>query len=301
MILDDLVDALQEHDPVPAPAMQAALEQWDEVVPRFRTMLRCYADGSDVSERTERALFPIIHLLGEKEDTACFPDLCRLAESQDRLDSVFGPDGIVMSYPAILVSTFDRDPAPLFRIAELETADSFTRSEALLAVTFLVGMNRIPERTAYDFLAGLPARLNPRDGHDVWWAYATSIATLGFAGLSAAVDAAFDRNQIPAQDYTRAEFWRDLRDAKANGRDFSDQDWERFQPFESAVEQLSWLMEDAEQGGADAPAEFAAQEPLRNAMRGIGRNDPCPCGSGKKFKKCCLQAAAAEASRDEVP
>jgi hypothetical protein len=22
----------------------------------------------------------------------------------------------------------------------------------------------------------------------------------------------------------------------------------------------------------------------------VGRNDPCPCGSGKKFKKCCLQA-----------
>ena len=21
----------------------------------------------------------------------------------------------------------------------------------------------------------------------------------------------------------------------------------------------------------------------------IGRNDPCPCGSGKKFKKCCIQ------------
>ncbi len=22
----------------------------------------------------------------------------------------------------------------------------------------------------------------------------------------------------------------------------------------------------------------------------IGRNDPCPCGSGKKFKKCCIDA-----------
>nr|PZN77270.1 MAG: hypothetical protein DIU57_16685 [Pseudomonadota bacterium] len=22
----------------------------------------------------------------------------------------------------------------------------------------------------------------------------------------------------------------------------------------------------------------------------IGRNDPCPCGSGKKYKKCCLAA-----------
>jgi uncharacterized protein YecA (UPF0149 family) len=22
--------------------------------------------------------------------------------------------------------------------------------------------------------------------------------------------------------------------------------------------------------------------------RKVGRNDPCPCGSGKKYKKCCL-------------
>ena len=27
-------------------------------------------------------------------------------------------------------------------------------------------------------------------------------------------------------------------------------------------------------------------EPIKAAGR-VGRNDPCPCGSGKKFKKCC--------------
>jgi len=26
--------------------------------------------------------------------------------------------------------------------------------------------------------------------------------------------------------------------------------------------------------------------PASNPYAGIGRNDPCPCGSGKKFKKC---------------
>ncbi|MEI7705920.1 MAG: SEC-C metal-binding domain-containing protein [Deltaproteobacteria bacterium] len=25
----------------------------------------------------------------------------------------------------------------------------------------------------------------------------------------------------------------------------------------------------------------------------MGRNDPCPCGSGKKFKKCCANLDAA--------
>jgi hypothetical protein len=28
-------------------------------------------------------------------------------------------------------------------------------------------------------------------------------------------------------------------------------------------------------------------------MAAIGRNDACPCGSGKKYKKCCLDKAAA--------
>ncbi|HBA4208031.1 TPA: YecA family protein, partial [Escherichia coli] len=28
--------------------------------------------------------------------------------------------------------------------------------------------------------------------------------------------------------------------------------------------------------------------PVKRAENMPGRNDPCPCGSGKKFKKCCL-------------
>jgi uncharacterized protein len=35
--------------------------------------------------------------------------------------------------------------------------------------------------------------------------------------------------------------------------------------------------------GVDAP------EPRRNASK-VGRNEPCPCGSGKKYKKCCGSA-----------
>ena len=27
---------------------------------------------------------------------------------------------------------------------------------------------------------------------------------------------------------------------------------------------------------------------MSQARKKIGRNDPCPCGSGKKYKKCCL-------------
>jgi len=34
---------------------------------------------------------------------------------------------------------------------------------------------------------------------------------------------------------------------------------------------------------------YEVQEPARRDENKVGRNDPCPCGSGKKYKKCCLQ------------
>jgi uncharacterized protein len=32
----------------------------------------------------------------------------------------------------------------------------------------------------------------------------------------------------------------------------------------------------------------APQPPARHDRPRVGRNDPCPCGSGKKYKRCCL-------------
>lgn len=36
------------------------------------------------------------------------------------------------------------------------------------------------------------------------------------------------------------------------------------------------------------------------AENGLGRNDPCPCGSGKKFKKCCYQDPPAATAPTEA-
>jgi len=38
---------------------------------------------------------------------------------------------------------------------------------------------------------------------------------------------------------------------------------------------------------ADQPSAPAVAVPVVREEPKVGRNDPCPCGSGKKFKKCC--------------
>ena len=36
-----------------------------------------------------------------------------------------------------------------------------------------------------------------------------------------------------------------------------------------------------------AAGEEKVRKPLKRTEEKVGRNAPCPCGSGKKYKKCC--------------
>jgi len=56
---------------------------------------------------------------------------------------------------------------------------------------------------------------------------------------------------------------------------------ERHPPIDDVVDATAWWAR-----FDDAPESAVAAEPYRGPSK-VGRNEPCPCGSGKKFKKCC--------------
>jgi len=62
---------------------------------------------------------------------------------------------------------------------------------------------------------------------------------------------------------------------------------------ESPVDDFSSDPGVGEGGGPNAPAGNTPNdkpiEPIRNRTERVGRNDPCPCGSGKKFKNCHMK------------
>jgi len=49
------------------------------------------------------------------------------------------------------------------------------------------------------------------------------------------------------------------------------------------------MMQAQADGAAPMPEEAPKLQPVRKDGPKVGRNDPCPCGSGKKYKKCCGQ------------
>ncbi len=51
------------------------------------------------------------------------------------------------------------------------------------------------------------------------------------------------------------------------------------------------LREDGGGGGASPAGQPQLKLPLKRDLPRVGRNDPCPCGSGRKFKSCCGRTA----------
>ena len=70
--------------------------------------------------------------------------------------------------------------------------------------------------------------------------------------------------------------------------------WEFYSPAVIESRQERWKEEEARRSEDDLEDdELFAEEPALPYVREtpkVGRNDPCPCGSGKKYKKCCLSA-----------
>jgi SWIM/SEC-C metal-binding protein len=88
---------------------------------------------------------------------------------------------------------------------------------------------------------------------------------------------------------------------------FRVQSWERLQQISSLCDKNGWKFvgglepeepEDISEVGYLLSPQTSTSQPrvgdsgnmtVVHTKPRIGRNDPCPCGSGRKYKKCCMQ------------
>ena len=57
--------------------------------------------------------------------------------------------------------------------------------------------------------------------------------------------------------------------------------------FKSIRQMKKWMKDHEAELRAEGGKEMPKVETVVHEGPRIGRNDPCPCGSGKKYKKCC--------------
>ena len=239
------------HDP-PRDAMQWALDHWDEVAPGLLSLLERFASGADRSNDTASTVF-ILHLAGEKQDTRVFPLLCSLAQDGEALEAALGDD-ITPTLKRLLVRTYDGDLDTLTGLIEAVEADGDVRAAALAVLSNLTATGQIAREKAEAYV---------------------------LEAVSGAVRQAFGRGltdpMVMGDNDVRRDLGRTLAGPELSGQSaFAD-------AAKREQERHAIGRQDVRRTAPDTPQSFVA--PLKT----IGWNDPCPCGSGEKFKKCCLQ------------
>lgn len=260
----------------PRQSLRWVLDNWQEAGPRLVQLLRDCASGADRSKTTTAAMFFVTHLLAEKRETKAFPALCLLAENQDLCEEVLG-DAITETLKALLISTWDGDAARLKHLIEAETADEFVRTAALDAFAYLTRKGAFRDEEARAYLVHLAETMRPRAASFVWTGWAGVAANLGYADLREKVAGLVESGFIEPMAMDLKHFDVQLQRTLDDPSGWAGIEFDRIGPFADTIGTLS------------AWASFQEVKYRPPPLRKVGRNDPCPCGSGKKYKKCCLQ------------
>jgi hypothetical protein len=107
------------------------------------------------------------------------------------------------------------------------------------------------------------------------------------------VDESMTSKEQVAERYAEAKQWVPDEEVDWNWLDYYRMDYEEHleetgqSPAPARVPRSKYRYEDRYDEG-EPPPDIPATAPIRNAHSKVGRNDPCWCGSGKKFKKCHL-------------
>ena len=111
------------------------------------------------------------------------------------------------------------------------------------------------------------------------------------SSATAAVQAEFDENASRA--WSKAAEWHGLEIIKTEGGGAKDKTgvvefralYTANNEFCNHHEVSNFVRE--KDGWKFADGELVGEKPIVREEPKVGRNDPCPCGSGKKYKKCC--------------
>lgn len=302
--LHDAIEQLREPDEFPAKAIETLCANWEQAAPLLLDAVQgdidLYIDAlpdpdSEADEINEDfdlpefddLLFQACYLFAQFKYRPAMPELLRILDL-DLMTDILG-DFLFEGLPRCLAACCGGDVSGLRAVLANVDTDDYARTAAWSAMLCLVAWEELPVEVAIEDLQS--CLRNPDDD---------GMFLLGTLAMSVA--------KLPVNDFCLALARKVLAEGRADEDAFSlkDFDFERklFNPQtwredllelqdgpvdDAAAEIEPWFSEDDDdEDEYDDDGNWIPPEPVEQLKSDkVGRNDPCPCGSGKKHKKCC--------------
>jgi hypothetical protein len=267
------------------------------------------------------APFFALFLLTEFKAREAWPAILAAMSLPDDLAEDLFEGAVTATFPRTLVTLAPDPIAQVDRLVSNSDVDLFVRWAALNALDYLVRDGRLSRNDAIDRLTGYLRQAIDRNDHDLPAPLIHCLGTLNGRNAMNLIEEAFHGRLVDESIADRAS----LNDVFADGErgvqeyladlppsgiddaiaELEEWDFGEGDDIEDDLECEDWL--DVDDPGEFHEDDYADEDPddnphdavlddeddqpedvtVRHVAPRVGRNDPCPCGSGKKFKKCC--------------
>lgn len=287
---------IQQANRFPEAELVAARQCWPEVYPHIRGLMEKFIETEVLSDNEEQLLFFGVFLLADRREHDAFKLLVALCDRSDEIGTPLDrllSDVVTEDLPTVFYILSGKQLDPLYYLLSSAAAGEFVKSAVIECLFAKLEAQEISPEELSSALLPIVQELDAQ-------AQYFALACLAVECISHALDSFYgvfmklsQENKLDDDivDAQSIEQWtldcpsRLLASLRVE-RNFDILSLARSGCFNPMPEGHREVFETSLE--AEVPEEpRRLYNPVTDKPL-VGRNEPCPCGSGKKYKKCCL-------------
>ncbi|MCA1962198.1 MAG: DUF1186 domain-containing protein [Desulfomonile sp.] len=310
MEIPEILEELRsfEEGKFPREALEAAVAQRDRITPALLEVVQDVADDprSLEDDNNYAAYMQAVYLLAQFREKRAYEPIVRFCSESDEETLDLTGDFVTEDLDRVLASVSCGDDSLIRQLVENTYANEYVRSAGLHSLVSLVACGDKSREDVIDYFAGLFRGKFSREPHYIWDSLVSCSIDLYPEDLCLDIEQVYRDDLVDEFFVSRKE----VRDALAVPKEealarlkknsayrlITDaveeiESWNFFSPKSAPPEESEPAPATAIESVEDTQwMDYYSTKPIPTYVRTtpkIGRNEPCPCGSGKKYKKCC--------------
>jgi hypothetical protein len=297
MDIQELLARLEQHEgSFPKDLVAEVIARREEVTPRFLEILEDIDRNPEPWLADGGRMIPIyaLYLLALFRENRAYPLLVRIFSRPGEFPFELAGDVVTEDLGRILASVSGGEVGGMAALIENEHANEWVRSVAMDGMVSLVTTGQRTREEVLGYFLQLFHKLERKPGAQ-WDGLARGCADLWPQEAIGELGRAYEEGLVDTQSIG----WQDIQDALGLGQQRAMQ-WARHRDplITDIAKNMGWMQCFRQQKDYEWQRDFDEDlleprsseyttAPFRRTAPKVGRNEPCPCGSGKKFKKCC--------------
>lgn len=274
----------------PETAVTAAIAQKDEIIPHLLNIIRNTIRNAKVLVEKDNyfAHLYAMYLLAQFREKRAYPLIVEFSRLPGKLTEDLLGDTITEDMGRILASVCGGDTGLIKKLIEDENANEWARGAGINCIAILVFNGLLSRDRAVEYFHHLFHGGLERKFSHVWNELAARAADLYPGELMDEIRKAYEDGLVEDGFITLDNIEDDLGRGRAAVM-AEHKEMDRGLICDVVDDMSWWHCFEADDEEEDLSGEDHPVEPYARAEPKVGRNDPCPCGSGRKYKKCCLR------------